>query len=667
MAGRLIQVLPDNVASQIAAGEVVERPASVLKELLENAFDAGASLVEVEIEGAGITRLGVADNGAGMEEEDAALSFGRHATSKIRDIADLNRIRTFGFRGEALAAISSVARVVLRTRSRSAAHGVELKLEGAKPVAVQACAMAPGTRLEVRDLFFNTPARLAFLKTRSTEQSACVEVVQRLALGNFTTAFRLRVDGREVLDLAPAAALAERFRALYGRRLAEAMLSFEAGRPALRVFGLASQAHQSFPTSRMTLAYVNGRLVRDRMIAQAVAQAYQTLLPRGRHPAVVLMIELEPTEVDVNVHPTKSEVRFRRAGSVFEAVYHALRERLASSGAGAAASSGLPPGRPEETADAPQAQGVPAWQAAAGRETTASVQGAAAPETAPANAAPLASPSPVLRGAEPGSGPLRLVPFTAQPAALQQPLKLGFGRPVAGQQRGSAAGTSDEGPGPKLEGSPEAAVLSAGAARPRSAAGASPAYCALRLVGQLFAGYIVLEEADGFVLVDQHAAHERVTFERLSDQMKAEGVKVQRLLAPETIELNPARAAVVQASLPVFRLLGFEVEPFGGGALVLKGAPALFEAARACELLKDLIDSAGGAGFSRRGEAFVAEDWLKQLACHGAIRVGRILGAAEMRELLADLEATRFNTNCPHGRPVFVRFARAQVERLFRR
>ncbi|MFI5351911.1 MAG: DNA mismatch repair endonuclease MutL, partial [Candidatus Binatales bacterium] len=329
MANRIIHILPEQVASQIAAGEVVERPASAVKELVENSLDAGAKSISVEIAKGGCDLLSVADDGCGMGVEDAILSIRRHATSKIRDASDLTAIRTLGFRGEALASIASVARLSMSTRRAADADGAELTIVGGEIEQNRVCAMAPGTRIEVRELFFNTPARLKFLKTVPTEQGAIAEAIQRLALANHGVAFSLSADGRVLFDLPRASSLIERIRQLFGAKLAARMVPFESVRPEMRVSGFASLSQESFPTPRMVFTFVNRRSVRDRVLMRATAQAYETLLPRGRHPAVALFVELRPDDVDVNVHPMKTEVRFKRAGSVFELVFHALRDRLA--------------------------------------------------------------------------------------------------------------------------------------------------------------------------------------------------------------------------------------------------------------------------------------------------------------------------------------------------
>src|SRR5271168_1903564 len=336
MPEHIVHILPEQVASQIAAGEVVERPASAVKELVENSLDAGARSVSVEILGGGSALIAVADDGSGMTRADAILSLRRHATSKIRSAADLTAIRTLGFRGEALASIASVSHLRMQTRRAADENGVEVAAEAGNIEDTRACAIAAGTRIEVRQLFFNTPARLKFLKTLATEQGAIADSFQRVALANHHVAFRLTADGRTLFDLPRANSSLERFRQLFGAKIASKMLSFDLARPDLRAQGLAASSQESFATGRMIFTFVNGRAVRDRMLIRAVEQAYQTLIPRGRHPATLLFVDMRPEDVDVNVHPMKTEVRFRNGGAIFDVVYHAIRDRLADQTEGAA-------------------------------------------------------------------------------------------------------------------------------------------------------------------------------------------------------------------------------------------------------------------------------------------------------------------------------------------
>jgi DNA mismatch repair protein MutL len=494
--------------------------------------------------------------------------------------------------------------MTLRTRRLADAAGIEIVATGGDIEDPGECAIAPGTQIEVRDLFFNTPARLKFLKTVPTEQGAVAAAIQRLALMNYHAAFSLCADGRTLFELPRAASSLERVRQIFGAKLAAQMLTFEEVHNAIRVHGLATMSQESFATPRLVFTFVNGRAVRDKLLTRAVAQAYQSLLPRGRHPAIVLAVELRHEDVDVNVHPMKTEVRFRNSGAVFETTYRALRARLsdqtAEGGRGSGAQVRLP--APED--------------------------GALAAEPGEPVDAAVASETRNYRSTK-----LRLAPDAPAVPTTQRPLGLGFAR-------------NDDSP----------AVT----------ATSVPTYSGLRVIGQLFAGYIALESEEGMLLVDQHAAHERVTFEKLRAQLRDGGIQIQAMLAPTTIELNPARAAQFQAAIPHLRAMGFEIEPFGPTALLLKGTPAVFGAEGGARLLSDMIDKMGESEWRLSGQS-AFEELLKQLACHGSVRVGRALELAEIHGLLAELDRTEFKTNCPHGRPVHIQFSRGQIERMFRR
>ena len=625
MPEHIVHILPEQVASQIAAGEVVERPASAVKELIENSLDAGARSVSVEILGGGSALIAVADDGSGMTRADAILSLRRHATSKIRSAADLSAIRTLGFRGEALASIASVSHLRMQTRRAADEHGVEVAAEAGNIEDTRTCAMAAGTRIEVRQLFFNTPARLKFLKTLATEQGAIAEAFQRIALANHHIAFRLSADGRTIFDLPRANSVLERFRQVFGPKIASRMLAFELDRPGIRAQGLAATSQESFATGRMIFTFVNGRSVRDRTLIRAIEQGYQTLIPRGRHPAALLFVNMRHEDVDVNVHPMKTEVRFRNGGAVFEVVYHAIRDRLADQTDNAPVATSV-----DTSAGVFEAPEPSTDDAATGLVTTASMGDDARASQSP-NVPSDSVPNPR------GDAPLRLVPDVPNQAAFQRPLSLAYDRDARG---GGAAAAHPPAP--------------------------IPMYSRLRVIGQIFAGYIALETEEGLLLIDQHAAHERVTFEKLRRELRDGGIRTQAMLAPVSVELNPARASQVHGALSELRAMGFDVEPFGPTTLLLKGAPAVFGPEGGAKLLTDMIESMGDAGFRGGGEA-AFENWLKQLACHGSVRVGRVLELAEIHSLLAELDRTEFKTNCPHGRPVHIQFGRGQIERMFRR
>jgi len=411
----------------------------------------------------------------------------------------------------------------------------------------------------------------------------------------------------------------ERVRQIFGPKLAAKMLAFDLDRPGIRARGLVATSQESFASGRMIFTFVNGRSVRDRMLIRAVEQAYQTLIPRGRHPAAVLFVDMRHEDVDVNVHPMKTEVRFRNGGAIFEVVHHAIRERLADQTYSAPVISLVEKPKFDDTA-----MGLITMS-----ETRA--QNSETPRPTSDDSAPSAR----------SDAPLRLVPDTPTQTAFQRPLSLAYDRDA----RASTPNPAQAIPNP---------------AQP------IPMYSQLRVIGQIFAGYIALEGEDGMLLIDQHAAHERVTFEKLRAELRDGGIRMQSMLTPVSVELNPARASQVQGAIGEIRAMGFDVEAFGPMTLLLKGAPAVFGPEGGAKLLADMIESMGDAGFRGGGEA-AFENWLKQLACHGSVRVGRVLELAEIHSLLADLDRTEFKTNCPHGRPVHIHFGRGQIERMFRR
>jgi len=469
-------------------------------------------------------------------------------------------------------------------------------------------------------------------------------VSARLAIAHWRIAFKLAAEGRVVYDLARAASVLERMRQLHGAKVASRMLHFDSQHAGARVFGLATISQDSYPTPRMVFTFVNRRAVRDRVLQRAVQQAYDTLIPRGRYPATAVFVEMRPEDVDVNVHPMKTEVRFRNSGAVFEAVYHALRARLA-----------------DQTLD-----GAPSAVAQRPEPVGALIVASEVPSDAPT---------------------LRLVPDGLAAVRAEQRV-LGLGAPGLKWNSSTAAEVAALYDAPArndltddLAGAPApaAAAINGGAqviplvhpgekliADKQIPEKQIPMYSRLRVVGQLFAGYIALEGDDGLILVDQHAAHERVTFEKLRAEMRAGGIRVQAMLTAVPIELNPARAPQVYQALGEFRAMGFELEPFGPATLLLKGGPAVFGADGGARLLAEMIDAMGEDGF-RAGGATAFEELLKQLACHGSVRVGRVLREPEISALLEELDRTEFKTNCPHGRPVHIQWGRGLIERMFRR
>jgi DNA mismatch repair protein MutL len=596
-----IRLLSETTANRIAAGEVVERPAAVVKELVENALDAGASRIAVTLEGGGIERIIVEDDGSGMGPADLDLAVERHATSKLPEEAMLFRIATLGFRGEALPSIGAVARLTITSRPVGGdAHA--LTVEGGRKGAVTPAAGAPGTRIEMRDLFYAVPARRKFLKTPRWEAEAAVEAVRRLALAWPGCGFRVLNEGREVLSLPPQDRDA-RIHALLGGDFAAAALPVEAEGGGLLLSGLAAQPAYTRATGTEQHLVVNRRPVRDPLLRTALRVAYRDLMTVGRHPVAALFLEIPPEAVDVNVHPMKTELRFRDEAAVRGMLISALRRAL-SAGAGVAVPA------PALTQYRPS----PGWSGWRPRP----------PAPLPPSAAALGLAEAQLALAP---GPL--------PAATTGSLGLGFAPPRAPAPEAAAADQAD--------------------------------YPLGRPLAQLLDTYILAEAPDGaLILVDQHAAHERLTHEALRAQLVEGGVRAQPLLLPAVVELPPADCARLLGFADSLARLGLEIEGFGPGAVLVRALPALLGAADPAPLLRDLAEelaeSDEAMALERRLDAAVA-----RLACHGSVRAGRRLNGAEMAALLRQMEATPRAATCSHGRPTFLRLGVAELEKLFGR
>jgi DNA mismatch repair protein MutL len=575
-----IKPLPELLISQIAAGEVVERPASVLKELIENSLDAGASRIEVQLAEGGVRQIRVADDGCGIAAEDLPLAFARHATSKIATLEDLEQVASLGFRGEALAAIASVARAVITSRSRDAGHAWRLDALEAKPAPA---ALSGGTVVEVADLYFNTPARRKFLKSEATEYGHCEEVFARMALARPEVAFQLIRDGRVVHRLAPGEAQRRAAELLGAEFLAHARpVEVQAG--DLRLTGFVAQPAYSRASRDSQYFFVNGRFVRDRLLAHAARQAYADILHGSRHPAYLLFLDLEPRGVDVNVHPAKIEVRFREARAIHQFVFHALQRALAPAAVTVSASS--------------------------------------------ARAADAAAPPPL--------------PPRQHALQVEQPLAAYY------DFVGSAA-------------VPQTLTF-ASAAAPPDADGIAPLGYAL---AQLHGIYVLAQNAAGLVVVDMHAAHERILYERLK-QVLDDAPSVQRLLIPAVFGASAAELAAARDYADVLERLGFEVSPAGPRELAARSVPALLARAPVADLVRALLAElreypASEVITARRNEL------LATMACHGAVRAHRQLSLPEMNALLRDIEATERADQCNHGRPTWTQLRIADLDRLFLR
>ena len=611
-----VRVLPPEVADKIAAGEVVERPASVAKELIENSLDAGARQIRIELEDAGIGLIAVVDDGEGMTADDAVRAFARHATSKVSCVDDLFRITTLGFRGEALASIAAVSTTTLTTRRPGDLGGTQVLVRGGTVVEVRAAGAPAGTRVEVVDLFGNTPARRKFLKAPATEVGHVSELVTRTALAFPHVGFLLRHGPRTLLDYPAVTDGAERVAQVYGRERAAAMLPFHGRAVVGSIRGWLSGSHLTLPSARQIFTYVNSRYVRDKLVSHALVAGYSTLLMHGRYPAAVVFVDVLPEEVDVNVHPAKSEVRFRRGGAVHDLITRAVMERLRAH-------------TPPAAAGAPAATPPPA-----------SIEDAAAQLTIA-----LHSPRP--------HAPLRIVPMAqaegtpqhtpAPPPAPHAMEATGpFIRPSIGTPHATHAGMT------------------------ASSASAAGLFAGLRVIGQAFEGYLICESGESLLVIDQHAAHERVTFERLRHAYADGGVARQRLLVPTVVDVGAQAAPLLAERLVDLENLGFELEPFGGSSFAVRAVPALLGDGDPATLVRDLAEELTEVGRSRR-LTDAAESVLARLACHSAVRVGQSLGPEQIRALLAAMDNVDFAGNCPHGRPAYITLPRTDLERLFKR
>ncbi|NOC92118.1 DNA mismatch repair endonuclease MutL [Ruegeria sp. HKCCD6604] len=607
----IIRQLDDAAINRIAAGEVVERPASAVKELVENAIDAGATRIAIDIADGGKTLIRVTDDGCGIAAEDLPLALSRHATSKI-DGSDLLNIHTFGFRGEALPSLGAVGRLTITSRVPGA-DAAQVHVAGGKMDAVKPAALRAGTVVELRDLFYATPARLKFMRTDRAEAQAITDIVKRLAMAEPSVTFALRdVSGggegrvtfradRENGDLFDA--LNARLARVIGREFAENALQIDASRDGIRLYGYGALPTYSRGAAVAQYLFVNGRPVRDKMLTGALRAAYFDFLSRDRHPAAALFIDCDPTLVDVNVHPAKSEVRFRDPGVARGLIVSSLRHALAEAGHRASstvANATLGAMRPEPA------------------------------QPAPARVYQMDRPSPTARTAA----------YRAQAPGFAE---------LANDYSGSIVEPTPVAQVAEVQEQPQVQDLPLGAAR-----------------GQVHENYIIAQTADGMVIVDQHAAHERLVYEKLKTQMAENGVAAQALLIPEIVELSDGDCARLMAVADDLTRLGLTIEPFGGSAIAVRETPAILGEVDARAMILDILDELADQGESQMVQARI-EAILSRVACHGSIRSGRRMRAEEMNALLREMEATPHSGQCNHGRPTYVELKLSDIERLFGR
>ncbi len=599
-----VKRLPPQLANQIAAGEVVERPASVVKELLENSLDAGAGSVELDIEQGGVRLIRIRDDGCGIHKDDLALALSRHATSKIHTLDDLERVMSLGFRGEALPSISSVSRLDIRTRRADEASGWRIQGDGRElAVEPEPVAHPVGTTVEVRDLFFNTPARRKFLRAEKTEFGHLEEVVKRIGLSRFDVSFVLRHNQRPVLSLRPATKREnweQRVAGVCGKPFVENALFVEMQAAGLRLWGWVAQPTFTRSQGDLQYFYVNGRMVRDKLVTHAVRQAYQDVIYHGRHPAYVLYLEIDPALVDVNAHPAKHEVRFRESRLVHDFLFRSLHDALGKV-------------RPADTVAAPASVDTPPTFMRPA--TGGSRRGSDSPRVQanmPLQVREQMGAYAALRNAQPASQPWNPPPAPMAPAADEEIPPLGYA------------------------------------------------------LAQLHGIYILAQNATGLVLVDMHAAHERITYERMKTAAAGEGIRAQPLLVPVTLYVSEREARVVEDQRPVFADLGFEIDRIGPDALMVRQVPAMLRDADIAALVQDVLSDLLTHGASNRIQEHYNE-MLATMACHGSVRANRRLGIAEMNALLRDMEQTERSGQCNHGRPTWVQLRLDELDKLFMR
>lgn len=617
-----IRVLPDILISQIAAGEVVERPASALKELIENSLDAGATRIDIKLEQGGVKLLSVQDDGAGITLDELPLSLARHATSKIASLEDLESVASLGFRGEALASMASVARVSVTSRTPAAPHAGQIDAEGSAPGAVRPAALSGGTVITVADLFFNTPARRKFLKSEATEYAHCAEIVRRMALSRPDVAFTLTHNGRIQLRF-PSQGLDERIAAVLGEDFVAAAVAVDEQAGPFSLTGLAALPAYSRSGRDAQYVFVNGRFVRDKLIAHALREAYRDVLHHDRHPAYALFFRLPPEGVDVNVHPAKTEVRFRDGRGVHQFLFHAIERALSGS-------------------------------AAESREGVHRVPGA--------NSIP---PSPLYQGGH-----------------LSNPLDKG-GRPQGGGIYGggeqgepgdfrvarSAGGFPSQSSIPLQASESQAfydALYRTPSVEESAASLETDAYPLGYALGQLHGIYVLAQNSKGLVVVDMHAAHERVVYEKLKCALDARAVPTQALLIPVTVTADERDVAAIGDHAEALQDIGFDIHPIAANTVAVRAVPALLKDADPLALTRDLLREIREYGVSR----LITErrnELLSTLACHGAVRANRKLTIPEMNALLREMEATERAGQCNHGRPTWFQLGMGDLDKWFRR
>jgi DNA mismatch repair protein MutL len=660
----IIRQLPVSLVNKIAAGEVIERPASVVKEMLENSIDAGSDLIEVMVSGGGIDLLRISDNGCGIEPEQLELALAPHATSKLADSEDLFDVRTLGFRGEALASIAEISHMTLRSRVASSDGGYELRAQGSDREPIKPCAMNVGTTIEVRHLFFNTPVRRKFMKTPSTEMGHVVEAFTRIALAFPNVHMKLSSNDRVQYDLPPTNRWSERIRAFFGDEIADALISVEHEDEKVKVRGYVADPSVSRSNNRMQYLFLNGRYIRDRALQHALSEAYRGLLMVGRLPICFLQMQIDPKTVDVNVHPTKVEVRFEDSGAIYSRLLHTIRHRFLTSNLVAKApqaadpnspgnlqqGQNLAPRTPEAESNtslmdwARSQQNVPTFQPFpnAGFSPEAYRSG----NPFPGGSIPGGNPFP---GGSPANSPNSAQATTSFEDRLPEgtAASLPIESPATGASIGSSTGALT-GVLNRAEGSHEWV-------------GSTPA------VGfQIHNRYLITQDDAGMVIIDQHALHERILFEQIKTKVLSRSLDRQRMLMPATVQLTSSEAAMAIESKAMLAEIGFEIESFGGDTVLLSAYPSILSKRAPEEMLRTVLEALMSGGKKVNAQD-VLDELMNMMACKAAIKAGDRLSDPEISALLEQRHLYHDTHHCPHGRPTALFFSKEQLDKMFKR
>lgn len=651
-----IRVLPDSLANKIAAGEVVERPASIVKELIENSIDAGAKSIEVAVESGGRRLIRISDNGEGMSRDDAILAFERHATSKLKTAEDLEAIVTLGFRGEALASIASVAKVRLRTQTASDLVGTEVEISGGRMLNVRDVAFTPGAEFEIRDLFFNVPARRKFLKSEATESFHIANLVTHYALANPRLSFKLLNNNRESIRTTPAADLRERAYQLFGGEFIASLIEVGGEAGEMRVRGFVSSPSATRTTKDSQYFFINGRYVRDKVISRALIEAYRAMIPSGVYPSAMLFVELPPHEVDVNVHPAKTEVRFVRSAIVYDLIRDAVRSAIGSSKAAVTLFAKPEPPAPT-TAETFRSHVFGEKPPQISREELREAFKIQAPPPIPQQSKMDLSGEESISEAESVSAVIgrertsemliaedsEVIAETPTSVEPDDPLQL-YGHRLGCLGTKASETNSQLKPAQSL-------TLIADEVNP---------------LGQMHNSFIIATDRTGLLLIDQHVAHERILFEQHWNALRRKKVETQRLLIPETLDLSPAQATAFDQLLPELEENGFELGRLSGRTVAIKAIPAMLGAGVARTLLLELLDAIEE---NRRGLSLdeIRAEIAASLACRAAIKINMPLSPEKMRWLIDELMKKENPATCPHGRPIILRITAREIEKGFQR